>query len=159
MQQFYNYNDKLSLVKVIHQEVSCVIECLKNVVDSTSKHISEASLAETLKRLTALSKLPSYYEAVVLVKTALKYLCDNWKYFTNGDIDSAATDLTLALLNHEDVNVYRATYVGCHSLVNAILGIEHNTDKLSWENLMFLLKSKVLTLIICDGATSKDSKV
>jgi hypothetical protein len=131
---------------------------MKNAI-SISEDSLEASLEETLKILTTISKMASYYEISTIVKIALKYLRDNWKHFTNSRIDSVATDLAVTLLNHEDKNVYHIAYIECHVLVKSILGVKHNVDKLSWENLLFLLKPEVLTLIICDGATSKDIEV
>jgi len=131
---------------------------MKNAI-SISEYSLEASLEETLKILTTISKMASYYEISTIVKIALRYLRDNWKHFTNSIIDSLATDLTVTLLNHEDKNVYYLVYTECHVLVKSILGVEHNENKLSWENLLFLLKPEVLALIICDGATSKNSEV
>jgi len=157
LQQFSNYNDEL-LTKLIHQETPHIIKCMKNAI-SISEDSLEASLEETLKILTTISKMASYYEISTIVKIALKYLRDNWKHFTNSRIDSVATDLAVTLLNHEDKNVYHIAYIECHVLVKSILGVKYNEDKLSWENLLFLLKPEVLTLIICDGATSKDTEV
>ncbi|RLU27556.1 hypothetical protein DMN91_001360 [Ooceraea biroi] len=149
---------KLTLTILAHEDAPVIIKCIKNAI-SISEHSLEASVLETLQILADIFKAASYYKISTIVKIAVNYLRDTWKHFTESNIDAAATNLILALLKHEDTNVHRITYIECHLLVKNILGAEHNKGNLTWENLLFLLKPEALTLIICDGATSKDRKI
>lgn len=66
--------------------------------------------------------------------------------------------MTLALLAHADDEIQEYMYKECLKLVSAVLGI-HYTSQHSWKNIIFLLKSDVLTEIICHGATSSNEAV
>lgn len=126
---------------------------------SILKGSMEQSPSETL-RVLYVSKLSlSYHKNLTIVKIAVKFLQDISKYSLNNEDYALATKLILNFLANGDVNVRHATYVECHILVKSILGVEYNKDKLSWENLIFLLEPNVLTEIISHGVMSEDSRV
>lgn len=99
----------------------------------------------------------SYHKNLTVVKMAVKFLQDIPRYSLNDEDRTLATKLILNLLANADVDVQYTTYVECRALIKSILGVEYN--KLSWENLTFLLEPNVLTEIISHGATSEDSRV
>jgi len=121
------------------------------------KNLSEQSPSETLRMLHASKLSLSYHKNLIFVKTAIKFLQDIPKYSLNDEDCALATKLILNLLANADIDVRCTTYVECYTLIKSILGIEYN--KLSWENLIFLLEPNVLTEIISHGASSEDSKV
>lgn len=119
----------------------------------------EQSPSETLKTLYASKLSLSYHKNLSIVKMTIKFLRDLPRYCLSNEDCALATKLILYLLANADLDVQRATYVECHILVESILGVEYNREKLSWENLTFLLEPNVLTEIISHGATSEDSRV
>lgn len=122
------------------------------------KNLSEQSPSETLKMLHASKLSLSYHKNLTVVKTAVKFLQDiSIANSLNGEDHALATKLILNLLANADVDVRYTTYVECHTLIKNILGVEYN--KLSWENMTFLLEPNVLTEIISHGAISEDSRV
>jgi len=121
------------------------------------KSVSEQSPSETLRMLHATKLSLSYHKNLTVVKTAIKFLQDIPKYSLSDEEHELTTKLILNLLANTDVDVRYTTYVECHALIKSILGVEYN--KLSWENLTFLLEPNVLTEIISYGATSEDSRV
>jgi len=121
------------------------------------KNISEQSPSEMLRILHASKLSLSYHKNLTVVKMAIKFLQDIPKYSLSDEEHELTTKLILNLLANTDVDVRYITYVECHTLIKSILGVEYN--KLSWENLTFLLEPNVLTEIISYGATSEDSRV
>lgn len=129
--------------------MQAVISVLKNSLKPSS---------ETLKMLYASKLSLSYHKNLTVVKKAVKFLQDNVGYSSKEDC-TLATKLILSLLANADLDIQYTAYVECHALVKSILGVEYNRDKLSWENLTFLLEVNVLTEIISHGATSENSEV
>lgn len=126
---------------------------------SVLKGSLEQSPSETLRMLYASKLSLSYHKNLTIVKIAVKFLQDILRYSLNNEDYALGTKLILNFLANGDVNVRHATYVECHIVVKTILGVEYNKDKLSWENLMFLLEPNVLMEIISHGAMSEDSRV
>nr|XP_012230900.1 PREDICTED: LOW QUALITY PROTEIN: rotatin [Linepithema humile] len=136
--------------KTIAKSMQAVISVLKNSLKSPS---------ETLKMLYASKLSLSYHKNLTVVKRAIKFLQDIVRYSLSKEDCTLATKLILSLLANADLDIQHTTYVECHALVKSILGVEYNRDKLSWENLTFLLELNVLTEIISHGATSENSEI
>ncbi|XP_011175426.1 rotatin isoform X1 [Solenopsis invicta] len=121
------------------------------------KTSSDQSPSETLRMLHVSKLSLSYHKNLTVVKMTVKFLQDIPRYSLNDEDRALATKLILNLLANADVDIRYTTYVECHALIKSILGVEYN--KLSWENLTFLLDPNVLTEIISHGATSEDSRI
>lgn len=66
--------------------------------------------------------------------------------------------MTLELLAYGDDEIQEFMYLECHTLVEAVLGVQYN-DRYCWKHLIFLMNSSVLTEIICHGTTHENNKV
>ncbi|XP_011873858.1 PREDICTED: rotatin isoform X2 [Vollenhovia emeryi] len=152
--QFQGAN-QTALIKLF-DETRAVAKSMQSAI-CVLKNLSEQSPSETLRMLHASKLSLSYHKNLTVVKMAVKFLQDNPRYSFNDEDRALATKLTLNLLANADVDVRYTTYVECYTLVKNILGVEYN--KLSWENLTFLLEPSVLTEIISYGATSEDSRI
>lgn len=87
------------------------------------------------------------------------YLFQYLRYSLNNEDRTLATKLILSLLANGDTDVQYATYLECYTLVKNILGVDYNSERLSWENLVFLFEPPILTEIISHGVTNDDKKV
>ncbi|XP_018306110.1 rotatin [Mycetomoellerius zeteki] len=152
--QFQDSN-QTALIKLF-DETRTVAKSMQSAI-YVLKNVSEQSPSETLKMLHTSKLSLSYHKNLIVVKTAVKFLQDIPKYSLNDEDCALATKLILNLLANADVDVRYTTYVECHALIKSILGVEYN--KLSWENLIFLLEPNVLTEIISHGASSEDSRI
>ncbi|XP_025159510.1 rotatin [Harpegnathos saltator] len=154
--QFQGANE-LASVKLF-DETKIVTKSMQASI-SLLKGSSEQSPVETLKTLyTSKLSLP-YHKNLSVVKMTIKFLRDLPRYCLSDEDCTLATKLILYLLANADLDIQHATYVECHALVESILGVEYSREKLSWENLTFLLEPNVLTEIISHGATSEDSRI
>lgn len=155
LQQFQGINELTQVklfdeIKVISKSMQAAVSILKG---------SSQSPSETLQMLYASKLSWSYHKNLTIVKSAVKFLQDAANYSLSNEDCALATKLILCLLANGDVDVQRTAYIECHTLVESILGVEHNKDKLSWENLLFLLEPNILMEIIAHGATNEDSRV
>ncbi|KYN02662.1 Rotatin [Cyphomyrmex costatus] len=152
--QFQDAN-QTALIKLF-DEIRKVAKSMQSAI-CILKNLSEQSPSETLRMLHASKLSLSYHKNLTVVKTAIKFLQDVPKYSLNDEDYALATKLILNLLANADIDIRYTTYVECHALIKNILGVEYN--KLSWENLIFLLEPNVLTEIISHGASSEDSRI
>jgi len=136
--------------KTIAKSMQAVISVLKNSLKSPS---------EILKMFYASKLSLSYHKNLTVVERAVKFLQNIAGCSLSKEDCTLMTKLILSLLANADLDVQRTAYIECHALVKSILGVEYNRDKLSWENLTFLLEQNVLTEIISHGATSENSEV
>ncbi|XP_032667797.1 rotatin isoform X2 [Odontomachus brunneus] len=154
--QFQNAQELASIklfdeTKIVTKSMQASISILKGSI--------EQSPSETLKVLYESKLSLSYHKNLSIVNITIKFLRDLPKYCLSNEDCALVTKLILYLLANADLDVQHATYVECHTLVESILGIEYSREKLSWENLTFLLEPTVLTEIICHGATNEDSRI
>lgn len=119
----------------------------------------EQSPSEMLRVLYASKLSLSYHKNLSIVKITIKFLRDLPRYSLSEEDCTLATKLILYLLANADLDIQHATYAECYTLVESILGVEYNREKLSWDNLKFLLEPTVLAEIISHGATNKDDRV
>lgn len=158
LQQFQGVNELTLIklfdeIKIIAKSIQAAISILKGSLEQSP------SPSETLKMLYASKLSLSYHKNLTVIKTMVKFLQDISQYSLSNEDCALTTKLTLCLLANGDIDVQRTTYIECHTLVESILGVDYNRDKLSRDNLMFLLEPNVLSEIIAYGATSEDIRV
>lgn len=146
------------------------------------KNSSDLSHSDTLKTLYASKLSLSYHKNFYIVKITVKFLQNihryviqnmlimrtqlkrlnfYWycRYSLNSEDHALTTKLILSLLANADTDVQYTTYLECHTLVRNTLGVNYNSERSSWENLIFLFEPSVLTEIIAHGVTNDDKKV
>ncbi|KAI4475480.1 hypothetical protein M0802_015139 [Mischocyttarus mexicanus] len=170
----------LAIMKVF-DETRVIIKSMQAAICSI-KDTSRGSYSDTLKTLYASKLSLPYHKNMSIIKRTIKFLqninrhvlINNQificQYFNNLDKfihryslskedHVTCTKLLLNLLANGDIDIQKTAYKECHNLVKSILGIEYNKEKLTWENLIFLLEPSVLTEIICYGLSNENKKI
>ncbi|XP_076183468.1 rotatin homolog anastral spindle 3 isoform X2 [Ptiloglossa arizonensis] len=150
-------NDEIAHIKMF-DETRTVAKSMKAAI-SLLKNSSNLSNADVLKTLYASKLSLSYHKNFYIIKKTIKFLQNINRYSLNNEDRTLATKLILSLLANGDTDVQYATYLECYTLVKNILGVDYNSERLSWENLVFLFEPPILTEIISHGVTNDDKKI
>ncbi|KAK2582399.1 hypothetical protein KPH14_004718 [Odynerus spinipes] len=151
-------DSKKSTIIKVFDETRVIIKSMRAAI-SLIKESSKESHSDTLKTIYASKLSLSYHKNMSLVKKAIKFLQNINRYSLSNDDRSMCTKLVLYLLANGDADIQETAYRECHSLVKSVLGVEYNKERLTWENLMFILEPSVLTEIICYGLTNENKKI
>ncbi|XP_076279078.1 rotatin homolog anastral spindle 3 isoform X3 [Lasioglossum baleicum] len=149
-------NDEVAHIKMF-DETRLIAKSMKAAI-SLIQNSSDLSHSDTLKTLYASKLSLSYHKNFYIVKKTVKFLQNIHRYPLNED-RALATKLILGLLANADADVQYTTYLECHTLVRNILGVNYNSERSSWENLLFLFEPSVLTEIISHGVTNDDQRI
>ncbi|XP_076653624.1 rotatin homolog anastral spindle 3 isoform X2 [Halictus rubicundus] len=150
-------NDEVAYIKMF-DETRLIAKSMKAAI-SLIQNSSDLSHSDTLKTLYASKLSLSYHKNFYIVKKTVKFLQNIHRYSLNNEDQALATKLILGLLANADVDVQYTTYLECHMLVRNILGVNYNSERSSWENLLFLFEPSVLTEIISHGVTNDDKRI
>ncbi|XP_043258441.1 rotatin [Colletes gigas] len=150
-------NDEIGYIKMF-DETRTIAKSMKAaiLVIKDSPSLSHSDMLKTLYT----SKLSlSYHKNFYIIKKTIRFLQNINRYSPNNEDRTLATKLVLSLLANGDTDVQYAMYLECFTLVKNILGVDYNIEKLSWENLLFLFESSILTEIISYGVTNDDKRI
>ncbi|XP_043499586.1 rotatin isoform X2 [Polistes fuscatus] len=150
-------SNELATIKVF-DETRVIIKSMQAAICSI-KDSSRGSYSDMLKTLYASKLSLPYHKNMSIVKKAIKFLQNINRYSFNKEDHLTCTKLILNLLANGDTDIQETAYKECHNLVKSILGIEYNKEKLTWENLIFILEPSVLTEIICYGLSNENKKI
>ncbi|XP_006614220.1 rotatin isoform X1 [Apis dorsata] len=150
-------SDEIMYIKIF-DELRIIMKSMQAIIDLL-KNKSNSSHSEVLKMLYSSKLSLSYHKNFSIVKKTIEFLQNINKYSLNDEDHKLATKLILNLLANADADIQYVTYLECHTLTKKILGIEYRSEMLSWENLMFLFESSVLTEIISYGITHDDKRI
>ncbi|XP_043681789.1 rotatin isoform X1 [Vespula pensylvanica] len=155
--QHLENSNEFAIIKIF-DESRIIIKSMQAAICSI-KESSKGSYSDTLKILYASKLSLPYHKNMSIVKKAIKFLQNVNRYSLSKEDHVICRKLILNLLANGDIDIQETAYKECHSLVKSILGIEYNKEKLTWENLIFLLEPNVLTEIICYGLPNENKKI
>ncbi|XP_053987608.1 rotatin [Hylaeus volcanicus] len=150
-------NDEITYIKMF-DETRTIAKSMKAAI-SLIKNSSNLSHSDVLKMLYTSKLSLSYHKNFYIIKKTIRFLQSISRYSLNNEDRTLATKLMLGLLANGDTDVQYTTYLECYTLVKNILGVDYNIEKLSWENLVFLFESSILTEIIAHGVTNDDKRI
>nr|XP_031848371.1 rotatin isoform X1 [Nomia melanderi] len=150
-------NEEAAYIKIF-DETRLIAKSMKATI-SLIKNSSDLSHSDTLKKLYASKLCLSYHKNFYIIKKTIRFVQNLHRYSLDSEDHVLAIKLILSLLANADIDVQYTTYKECHTLVKNILSASYNSERLSWENLIFLFESSVLTEIISHGVTNEDKRI